>query len=286
MNIRRLVVTSGLFLFAGWLTLCGTLLIFRHDLIYPFRDWPDARQVSGVPGATPLSFQGQDGTPITYWQVKARRGEQTVLYFMGNAGSLPSSGPRLAELVHQGYGVIALNYRGAGGAPGLPREADLLSDALALYDRFSGDDRPPVIYGTSLGAAIAVQVAARRPASALILETPFARLCDVAEHRFPVVPACILLPDEHWDSLSAVKDVTAPILILHGDADRVIPLSQGVRLFKAANEPRNLITYPGGRHNDLRLHGAGQDIIAFLRNLREKQHPPVAITLAAGLATA
>jgi fermentation-respiration switch protein FrsA (DUF1100 family) len=190
---------------------------------------------------------------------------------MGNAGSLPSNAPRLTEFTARGYGVVALNYRGAGGAPGAPSEAALTADALALYDRYADAGRPPVLYGTSLGAALAVQLAARRPAAALILETPFARLCETAQHHYPLVPACLILPDERWESAEAIRQVDAPLLILHGDADQTIPLAHGQALFQAANGPKRMRVYPGGRHNDLRLHGAGADAIAFLHDVLDPQ---------------
>lgn len=250
-----------------WIGVCSALLLFRHALIYPFRDWPDVRQVSGLPGAVAETFVADDGTEVVFWRVDSRPEMPTIFYFMGNAGSLPSSAPRLSELVHRGYGVFALNYRGAGGAPGEPRQRILVSDAIALYDRLADAKTAPVVYGTSLGAAVAVQLAARRPTRALILETPFARLCETAQHQYPIVPACFLLPDERWDSIAAITAVTAPVLILHGDRDRVIPLSQARKLKEALAGEARLIVYPGGRHNDLRLYGAGKDIIAFIEAL-------------------
>ena len=208
-----------------------------------------------------------DGTDLIVWHVAPRAGLPTILYFMGNAGSLPSNGPRLTEFAARGYGIVALNYRGAGGAPGRPTQAALTADAVALYDAYAAAERLPVIYGTSLGAAIAVQLAARRPAAALVLETPFARLCETAQHHYPLVPACLILPDERWESAEAIRKVNAPLLILHGDADRTIPLAHGQALFEAANDPKRMRVYPGGRHNDLRLHGAPADTIAFLHDV-------------------
>ena len=90
------------------------------------------------------------------------------------------------------------------------------------------------------------------------------RLCEVAEHHFPLYPACLVLPYERWPSADLIGQVGAPVLILHGDADGTIPVAQGQALYDAAPEPKRLIVYPGGRHNDLRLHGAGQDTIAFI----------------------
>ena len=264
--MRRWLVRAAALILMMWGAAIAALLFFRHDLIYPFRDWPLADQVSGLPGAEVVRIEAADDTPLVLWQVAPRQGKPTILYFMGNAGSLPSAGPRLTEFALQGYGIVALNYRGAGGMPGAPSQEVLTSDALLAYDLASGNG-PPVIYGTSLGAAIAVQVASQRPARALVLETPFAQTCEAAQYHYPLIPACAVMWDERWESIEAIVRVSAPILIQHGDADRLIPLEQGQRLFDAAPEPKRLIVYPGGRHNDLRLHGAGTDALAFIAAL-------------------
>ena len=265
----RLMLAGAL----GWALAFAGLLFFRHDLIYPFRPGIDAGTVSGVPGAEARRFAASDGTPLIAWIAAPRPGRPVILYFMGNAGALPSAGPRLAEFALRGYGIAALNYRGAGGAPGAPGEAALIGDALTLYDQLDDLLGAPVpaasrvIHGTSLGAAIAARLAAERPAAALILETPFARLCETAEHHYPAFPVCAVLWDERWRSIEAITRVEAPLLILHGDADRIIPAAQGKRLFAAARQPKTLRIYPGGRHNDLRLHGAGIDTLDWLAAL-------------------
>lgn len=272
--LRNSILSLAIIGAIAWAAACGLLLAKRHDLIYPFRDWPDATRVSGLPGAVAETMAAADGTDLIVWRVAPRDGMPTILYFMGNAGSLPSNGPRLTEFAARGYGIVALNYRGAGGAPGQPTQAALTADAVAVHDRYAGAGHPPVLYGTSLGAAVAVQLAARRPAAALILETPFARLCETAEHHYPLVPACLILPDERWESAEAIRQVDAPLLILHGDADQTIPLAHGEALFEAANEPKRIRVYPGGRHNDLRLHGAGTDAIVFLEDVLDPQPAP------------
>lgn len=221
-----------------------------------------------MPGARVQTITAADGVPLTVWTAPARADRPTILYLMGNAGALPSAGPRLEELVLAGYGLVALNYRGAGGTPGAPSQAALVSDALTVYDALTGGPAdPPVIYGTSLGAALAVQTAAQRRSKALILETPFTRLCDTAHDHFPGVPHCLLLWDEEWASIDLIAGIDAPLLVLHGDADRIVPITHGRRLFDAAVEPKTFVTFPGGRHNDLRLHGAGIEIIRFLEAL-------------------
>ena len=234
-----------------WLIACVALIVFARTLIYPFRPGISASATVGIPRATVVTFAAEDSTKLTAWVVPPNEGHPVILYFMGNGGSLPGDGPRLSEFVHRGFGIAAMNYRGAGGAPGKPSQRALTSDAVQFYDTpdtligqpVAPEDR--IIYGSSLGAALSVQLAARREAAALILETPFNRMCEVAAHHYPIFPTCLLLPYERWASADLIGQFTAPVLFLHGDANATIPLSQGQALFDAANQPKRLIVYPG-----------------------------------------
>lgn len=273
MKLQRMIIYLGVGLAAAWLAACVGLIVFARTLIYPFAPEISAAAPVGIPGARAKTLAADDGLELTVWVVPPRGERPVILYFMGNAGSLPSSGPQLAEFAHRGFGIAALNYRGAGGMPGHPSQTRLTADAVALYDALDGLIGQPVpsarrvIFGTSLGAALAVQLAARRPVRGLVLETPFNRLCEVAQIHYPIFPACLLLPYERWASADLIGQVGAPVLILHGEADATIPVSQGRALFAAAREPKRLIVYPGAQHNDLRLHGAGIDAIAFIESL-------------------
>ncbi|MEM1385167.1 MAG: alpha/beta hydrolase [Pseudomonadota bacterium] len=259
--------TGALLLWAG---LVAAMVAGRHTLIYPFVTAPERMSLAGLPGAQAQEIRAEDGTPLLVWTVAPAPGRPVVLHVTGNRGALASSRSRLALLLAEGYGVAALVFRGAGGQPGMPSETALGDDITALYDRLDRLMPEPVpadrriAYGISLGAAVAVHLAAERPVSALVLEAPFARLCEVAEHRFPFVPACLLLWDERWPSADRIAGIGAPVLILHGADDRTIPLSQAEALFAAAAQPKRLIVYPDGGHNDLRSHGVVEDILGWL----------------------
>lgn len=269
--ILRLLLMLGLL----WTGAVGGALLFRHALIYPFVGDFAVERIAGLPRGRVVTLPAPDGVsgglPITAWVADPLPGHPVILHFTGNAGWLPAGAIKMREFVQRGYGTAILAYRGAGDRPGSPDQAALTADALALYDAlptlFRDREEPPVVYGVSLGAALAVQLSARRPVASLVLEAPFTRLCEAGEYAYPVLPACLLMWDEHWDSLQAIGEVDAPVLVLHGEADRVIPVDQGERLFAAASEPKELILYPAGRHNDLRLYGAGTDIIAWLEGL-------------------
>lgn len=254
-----------------WAGVVALALGFRFALIYPFPYPNDGGEIDRLPGRRVVSLAAADGTPLTVWIADPRQGRPVIVHFTGNAGWLAAGATTMRAFAEAGYGVAILGYRGAGGLPGAPREADLIADGVALLDAlpmiFPGAPGPPIVYGTSLGAALAVQVATRRPAAALVLEAPFSRLCDAAEHAYPILPACFVMWDERWDSLVSIREVSAPVLVLHGEADRVIPAAQGKRLFDEAQEPKQLMLYPDGRHNDLRLHGASSDTLAWLETL-------------------
>lgn len=253
-----------------WVLACAMLIANRADLIYAFRPGVDASRVVELPNGQITKVSAKDGTELTVWFVPPTRTGLVVLFFMGNAGHLPASATRLAQLVHQGHGVAALNYRGAGGAPGEPSEEAITEDAVVLYDALDAimGDRIPVesrvIYGTSLGSAVSVQLAARRPSGGVVLGAPFARLCEAGQHHYPYIPVCWILPDNRWASIDRIAQIDAPLLILHGERDDVIPISQAEKLFDAAREPKSFIRYPEGRHADLRLYGSGIAIMEWL----------------------
>lgn len=272
MRLVRIALLGGLAIAAaGWILICTALLIQRHDLIYPFDQRVRADLIVGIPGASVQRVEARDGIELLTWTTPPRSGKPVILYFTGNGGSLPATAPKLREFTLHGFGLVAMNYRGAAGADGAPDQDAIVADGLQVYDAIGdlipGYAAPPVIYGTSLGAAVATQVAARRRARAVLLEVPFARLCETAQYHYPYVPVCWILPDQHWASEDVVGEVRAPILIQHGTDDQIIPIDHGRKLFEAASEPKQFIPYPGGKHSDLRLHGAGIDAIRFLNNL-------------------
>jgi fermentation-respiration switch protein FrsA (DUF1100 family) len=188
-----------------------------------------------------------------------------VIYFHGNAEVVATRVARHRDLIAGGAGLVALSYRGYMGSTGRPTEAGLLRDAEAAY-QFAVSRYPAdriVLWGHSLGSGVAVALAATRPVAKLILEAPFSSTVDVAASMFPIVPVRWLMLDQ-FRSDQRIDAVKASILILHGDRDFVVPVSLGERLFQLAREPKRLVRYPAGGHDDLDDYGAGAEARRFI----------------------
>jgi hypothetical protein len=213
---------------------------------------------SVLPGAEDVSFDTEDGLRLRGWFVPGAAGTAgpTVLVFNGNAGNRADRAALAGALGRAGMSVLLFDYRGYGGNPGHPSESGLAADARAArgYLLSRPDVRPPsiVYFGESLGAAVAVALAAQHPPAALVLRSPFTTLADVAQLHYPYLPARALLKDR-YDAVGRIGAVRCPLLVLAGGADSIVPARQSRRLYEAAAEPKRYVEIPGAGHNDLEL---------------------------------
>ena len=150
-----------------------------------------------------------------------------------------------------------------------PRKRDNVADAIAAYDHLIGLGVPAdkiVAYGESLGSGQAVRLAAERPIAAVVLEAPLTSTVDVARRTYFWLPLGLLITDKYNNERN-IRSVTAPVLVLHGEQDAVIPVEMGRRVYRAANEPKRIELFPQGTHNDLFDHGAWEKTRAFVDSL-------------------
>ena len=170
-----------------------------------------------------------------------------MLYFHGNAGSLRNRADRFRALAGDGYGLVALSYRGYGGSTGSPSEAGLIADAQAAY-AFAAARVPAqriVVFGESLGTGVAVALAATQRIGGLVLQAPFTSAVDVGARVYWFLPVRLLMKDP-FRSDARIGKVTVPLLVLHGERDQVVPIALGERLFALANEPKRFVRFPDG----------------------------------------
>ncbi|MFZ5691531.1 MAG: alpha/beta hydrolase [Pseudomonadota bacterium] len=227
-----------------------------------------APQDADFPQASEAELKAADGVRILAWTVPPKPGKPVVLYFHGNGGSLAHRVSRFRKLIGDGTGLVALSYRGYGGSEGSPTEDGLIADGRAAYDfaRQRYPDAKIVLWGESLGTGVAVAIAGEKDVAAVILEAPFTSAADVAFSAYPFLPVSLLMKDQ-FRSDARIGRVTAPVLVMHGERDRVVPFRLGERLFAMANEPKQFVRFPDGGHEDLDRYDHLTAARAFMSNL-------------------
>jgi uncharacterized protein len=262
------LLASALTLLAG----CGTAL--ERSLIYH-----PSKTIEGTPAALGLAYEDvevttEDGVEIHGWLVPGPRAG-TLLYCHGNAGNISHRLDRALLMQSRlRLDVLLFDYRGYGQSEGSPDEPGTYRDARAAYRWLrerQGEERI-VIFGESLGSAVALELALDAPARALVLESPFTSIPDMARAVYPFLPIWPLVRTR-YDNLAKVPRLRMPLLVLHGDRDDVVPFAQGKRVFEAAPEPKRLFAIPGASHNDTYLVGGEaywSAIAAFLDGLRPR----------------
>lgn len=247
--------------------LTGLLLSMQDRMLYPFSDTP-ARSSAFERVVHP----SHDGLTLTGWRhLSADPSAPVVVYFMGNAGTLAAFEPVLLLHRSAGHSVLAMGYRGGGGLPGKPSEAALKADALALFDALPGllgasAGNGVHLHGFSLGTGLALHVAAQRPVRSVILEAPFTRVCDVLEVQSGGrIAACDADRGERWDNAALMDRVDAPVLVLHGTADEVIPPVLGARMGAAAQaRGGSFVSLAGAGHGNILWRGGWPEVRDWL----------------------
>lgn len=227
---------------------------------------PEEKGLSGVAVET---VDMADGTTVTVWRAPpSLPGAPTVLYLHGNSSNVSARYKRFEQILASGFGLYAPSYRGYAGSAGSPSERALISDALEHFDRASAAGAPVLLHGESLGTGVATAVAAERPdAALLVLEAPYTALVDMASERYPWLPVSLLMKDP-MPTRERIETVEMPVLILHGTADRIIPVAHGKRLYEFAPEPKELVVLEGVDHGDLWKNGLWQKVLATWQDLK------------------
>lgn len=252
--MTRTLLTYGGLALCFYAAICIALFVFQRALIYHPLEIPGTPAEGGVPEMRAVQARSADGLALGGWFAPPRAPEApVVVLFQGNAGNLSWRSFKARAFLDAGLGVMLAGYRGYGGNPGAPNEDGLIADGRAALDFLASQGiaaADVVLYGESLGSGVAVRLASERRVAAVILEAPFTALPDVAAFHYPVIPVRLLARDR-FDSLSRIAAIAAPLLIVHGDRDEIVPVALGQRLFAAAAEPKRAQWIAGGNHNDL-----------------------------------
>ncbi|AYC31595.1 hypothetical protein D3880_03935 [Pseudomonas cavernae] len=225
-----------------YLGLCAALFVFQRALIYH----PQPRAI-GAP-ATLLKLSVADADVLV--SVRPHDGPNALIYFGGNAEDVSLSLPTFSQAFPD-HAIYLLHYRGYGGSSGSPSEDSIQRDALALFDQVYAAHPRIAVVGRSLGSGVAVRLASQRPASRLILITPYNSLQELAANQFPYFPVKWLLQDK-FESWKYASRIAVPTLLIAAEHDEVIPRSSTQKLYTHfANGVASLRVIPGTGHNSI-----------------------------------
>ncbi len=246
----------------------GCTVIQRSLMYFPDASLPSPGN-AGAPGFQAVNYATADGLDLVSWYRPAEKGLATIVYFQGNGGNIAGRIYKTRPLFEAGYGLLLVGYRGYGGNPGTPSEDGLYRDARAAlaYLQVRGLAMEGlVLLGESLGTGVAVRMASEAQVRAVILEAPYTSTVDVGQSAYFFLPVGLLMYDR-FPSIDLIGRIQAPLLVIHGERDSVIPTRFGRRLFQAASQPKEAHFLPGAGHNDLFEHGLTDIELDFLARL-------------------
>lgn len=223
-------------------------------LYFPSRTFHATPADAGL-GHEEVRFEAEDGTRLHGWWIRAPRGPASahVLLCHGNAGNIGDRVLHARLLADAGLDVFLFDYRGYGRSEGSPDEEGTYRDARAAREallRQAGVERTRVVYlGESIGGAVALALALEAPPQGLVLQSAFSSIRDMGRLHYPFIPLT-LVPDA-YPSLHRISGLRAPLLVLHGDRDDIVPFAHGQALFDAAPPPKKMEVVRGAGHNDL-----------------------------------
>ncbi|HEX6189952.1 MAG TPA: alpha/beta hydrolase [Pyrinomonadaceae bacterium] len=262
-SLKRLLfsIIVGLVLSYGGLLLYGTMFAERMIFLPPVTGYRDT--------SSTLKLKSRDGVEISAVYLSSPQAEYTILFSHGNAEDLGTLTPELEDLRALGFSIFAYDYHGYGTSGGQATEQNAYEDIDAAYNYLTQVLKVPsdriIAHGRSLGGAVAIDLASRKPLGGLIVESSFVS-------AFRVVTGYRIFPFDKFRNVDKIKHVRCPVLIVHGRQDEVIPFWHGERLFQLANQPKVNFWVDGAGHNDLRVV-AGlqyvQTLLAFRDSLND-----------------
>lgn len=235
----------GLVILNAWMYVQQPRMIF-----FPFDG------ISATPASRGLEYEDvrlrtSDGLDLSGWYIPAQDSDRVLLFFHGNAGNMSHRGDSIALFHQLGLNVFIFDYRGYGRSEGTPSEVGLYRDARSAWNYLTRDrgfaSKDVILFGRSLGGAVAAKLASEVKPGGLILESTFSSARDMADEVFPVLTRLVYLRFR-FNTAAQIRQVHSPVLVLHSPDDEIIPYHQGRKVFAAANEPRSFFQMTGD-HN-------------------------------------
>jgi len=264
----------------GYALVCLLAFLLQRRIVFQ-----PSRRIGATPDNVGLPFRGVEfagpgGRRLHGWYVPAANAQFTLLYCHGNAGNIGHRVDTIRAFVERGLSVFIFDYAGYGRSQGKPSEAGTYADARAAYDYLVGREELPadriILFGRSLGTAVAIELATHVRHAALILESSFTSAREVGARMYPWLPMRYLVR-VHYDSVSRIGRVSSPKLFVHSLEDEMVPFGMGRRLYNRAARPKTFVKARGG-HNDVYLLPESdyeRALESFLAELEAERRPEV-----------
>ncbi|MGB1207841.1 MAG: alpha/beta hydrolase [Paracoccaceae bacterium] len=260
-RLARLLIRVGVVLCCAAGAAYASFDWIERHMIYPLDPTEVSPTQAGWPEGHSLRLDVAGGeAQVVVWHHPPTPGHPVVVYLHGNAGNLAARAARFRLMAARGLGVVAMGYRGGSGSSGTPSEPALTADALALWQWVETQPQlrgPRVIYGESLGTGVALALAAQlrarptlSPTTGIVLEAPFQSIPALAHQAYGLPETVLTRIRSRWDNTTRAPDTRAPVLVLHGTADRVVPYAQGAAVFAAlGSKDKTMVTLERTNHH-------------------------------------
>lgn len=254
MSPMRMLFGLGIMVAIAYIVFAVGIYFAQPHLVY----YPEyKRDITGTPDDVGIAYETvelatDDGETLHSWFVPAPDATATVLFFHGNAGNLSHRMGYLSMFYRLGYNTFIIDYRGYGQSSGVPSESGTYRDAQAAwqYVTVKKGIAPSsiVLFGESLGGAVAAWLATRKEPGLLVLASAFTSVPDMGAKLYPFLPVRLLSRFD-YDTLNYLQSVTCPVFVAHSPQDEIVPFTQGQALYEAAPGPKQFLELQGGHNN-------------------------------------
>ena len=262
MKIGSIVLNSFLILLIVYISVVVFLFFYQRKLLYhpSENNYLDETQLNHTIEKTFI----QSNEKLVSWYFKKNPKFKTILFFHGNAGKLDNRVYKLNELSKLELNYLIVAYRGFSGNAGKPTESGLYEDAnfAKIWLNKNGvKDKDIIIYGESLGTAVAIDLASRYNFSGIILESPFTSMLDLAQKYYPIFPVKLILKDR-YESRKKLNYIKSPVLVMHGKKDKIVPFYMGEQILEALSSPK----FSYFNDNDDHMMEYNEDLLGSIKN--------------------
>ncbi len=242
------------------------LFLFQRRIVFNVSGKSLSPYSFGLKDTSEVKIVTKDGIKLLAWYSAPQTNKPTLLYFHGNSFDIGERAYRIKKYIDEGWGILLLAWRGYSGNAGKPTEKNLYIDAESSLEWIANQTtikkNSLVVYGESLGAAIAIEMGTRYEFKSIVLEAPFTSIYDIALKRYKIFPFKFLVLDK-FDNFGKINKIKSPILIISGTKDEIVPHNHSIKLFKESSFPKDCLFVDDAMHNNLYDFGIDKKVINF-----------------------